>query len=176
MKKEYIIGLAILIIIAVAFYFVRLRPIGEDYSHITSFQECIDAGFPAMESHPRQCATPDGRTFVEEIEEERNEPVDLLDPVTDFNILDNFLVSEYTKHIYPVGYGRYNVIVDVDKPIDIRVYYRYPYYKIKDNKTSSALFDINLGENQNITVELITIKDITDVNVTVGIIQEERFE
>ena len=31
---------------------------------ISTFQECKDAGYPIMESYPEQCATPDGRTFV----------------------------------------------------------------------------------------------------------------
>jgi hypothetical protein len=34
---------------------------------ISSFQECIDAGYPVMESYPRQCRTSDGGYFVEEI-------------------------------------------------------------------------------------------------------------
>ncbi|MCK9360839.1 hypothetical protein M0Q28_01260 [Patescibacteria group bacterium] len=34
---------------------------------ITNFQQCADAGNPIMESYPRQCRTPDGRNFVEEI-------------------------------------------------------------------------------------------------------------
>ena len=38
------------------------------YSEISSFEECIAAGNPAMESHPRQCRTVDGKHFVEEIE------------------------------------------------------------------------------------------------------------
>ncbi|MEK6839529.1 MAG: hypothetical protein AABX72_01190 [Nanoarchaeota archaeon] len=33
---------------------------------INSFDECARAGYPIMESYPRQCATPDGRTFAEE--------------------------------------------------------------------------------------------------------------
>ena len=36
-------------------------------SSITNFEECIAAGNPAMESHPRQCKTVDGKHFVEEI-------------------------------------------------------------------------------------------------------------
>ena len=32
---------------------------------IDSFTDCIEAGFPAMESHPRQCRTDDGKYFVE---------------------------------------------------------------------------------------------------------------
>lgn len=31
---------------------------------INSFDECALAGYPIMESYPEQCATPDGRTFV----------------------------------------------------------------------------------------------------------------
>jgi hypothetical protein len=37
---------------------------------ITNFQECLDAGYPAMESYPRQCAVPGGDTFTEILEEE----------------------------------------------------------------------------------------------------------
>jgi len=31
---------------------------------ITTYKECVDAGFSIMKSNPEQCATPDGRTFV----------------------------------------------------------------------------------------------------------------
>jgi|LWDU01.1.fsa_nt_gi hypothetical protein len=34
---------------------------------ISNFEECIAAGNPAMESHPRQCRTSDGQHFVEDI-------------------------------------------------------------------------------------------------------------
>lgn len=37
----------------------------------TNFDECVDLGFPIQESYPRRCATPEGQTFTEEI----NEPV-----------------------------------------------------------------------------------------------------
>lgn len=35
---------------------------------ITNFEECTRAGYPVGESYPRQCWTPDGKHFVEEIE------------------------------------------------------------------------------------------------------------
>lgn len=37
-------------------------------SNIESFEECIAAGNPAMESYPRQCRTSDGKNFVEEVD------------------------------------------------------------------------------------------------------------
>ncbi len=39
---------------------------------IASFDECVAAGNPVMESYPRQCAAPGGDVFVEEISDEDN--------------------------------------------------------------------------------------------------------
>jgi hypothetical protein len=36
---------------------------------IDSFEECAAAGYPVMESYPAQCRTPDGRHFVQDVEE-----------------------------------------------------------------------------------------------------------
>ncbi len=36
---------------------------------VLSFADCAKAGYPVMESYPRQCKTLDGRTFAEEIAE-----------------------------------------------------------------------------------------------------------
>lgn len=33
---------------------------------VTDFESCIEAGFPIMESDPRQCRGPTGELFVEE--------------------------------------------------------------------------------------------------------------
>jgi hypothetical protein len=35
---------------------------------IESFEECARAGYPILESYPRQCRTPDGKSFTESIE------------------------------------------------------------------------------------------------------------
>ncbi|NQV88315.1 MAG: hypothetical protein HQ402_02045 [Parcubacteria group bacterium] len=52
----------ILISIAVWFY-------GEKKSMlaIQTFEECANNGYPVTESYPKQCKTPDGRSFVEDI-------------------------------------------------------------------------------------------------------------
>jgi len=34
---------------------------------VLSFEDCVKAGYPVIESDPRQCKTPDGRTYAEEI-------------------------------------------------------------------------------------------------------------
>ena len=35
---------------------------------ITNFDDCVKAGNPVMESYPRQCSTPEGEVFVEDVE------------------------------------------------------------------------------------------------------------
>ncbi|HLD64319.1 MAG TPA: Gmad2 immunoglobulin-like domain-containing protein [Candidatus Peribacteraceae bacterium] len=37
-------------------------------STIDSFEDCVAAGYPIMESYPEQCRTPDGRTFVRQLQ------------------------------------------------------------------------------------------------------------
>ena len=34
---------------------------------VNNFEECIAKGYPVLESYPRQCRTPDGKTFIEDI-------------------------------------------------------------------------------------------------------------
>ena len=65
----YILGLAIFFMISTISY----KDECPRSKYVHSFQECVDAGFPVMESYPRQCATNDGRHFVEEIEEEKQQ-------------------------------------------------------------------------------------------------------
>ncbi len=45
--------------------FVTSKPL--ESAVISNFEECAAAGYPVMESYPRQCRTPDGRLFVEAV-------------------------------------------------------------------------------------------------------------
>lgn len=65
--------LLIACVLAVAAYIIyeiapHLAP--ASISVVTNFEECAAAGNPVMESYPRQCNTPDGQHFVEEIGEQ----------------------------------------------------------------------------------------------------------
>lgn len=40
---------------------------------INSYEDCVAAGYPIMESYPEQCATPDGRFFTRDISGEIGE-------------------------------------------------------------------------------------------------------
>ena len=60
--RQIIIGVVVLLI-AGAFYFLG----GNQEPVVANFAECTAAGFPVMESYPRQCRTQEGQTFREDI-------------------------------------------------------------------------------------------------------------
>ncbi len=83
MKNFLIIILALSFLVfgaAVFFYYQEKNILNE----INSFEDCLTHGFPVMESHPRQCMTPDGRSFTEVLEEpaplERDDLIVLISP------------------------------------------------------------------------------------------------
>lgn len=57
-----IISGAIVVLLVAGYFFQQYK-----ISQINSFDECAKAGYPIMESYPARCATPDGRTFTQEI-------------------------------------------------------------------------------------------------------------
>lgn len=65
--RKIIITLVIIVILAGAIIFYFLNHQNASQKEITSFEECVAAGNPVMESYPSQCRTEDGRVFVEYI-------------------------------------------------------------------------------------------------------------
>jgi len=72
MKANLILIVLVLAVVGGALWFMtttnQQEPVvGIDDSKILSFADCEAAGYPVMESYPRQCRTADGRTFAEEL-------------------------------------------------------------------------------------------------------------
>ena len=69
--KQTVVIIAIAASVTLAGIVIWLNPfrLGQDgrVPSVSSFDECVRAGYPVMESFPRQCRTPDGRNFVEQI-------------------------------------------------------------------------------------------------------------
>ncbi len=55
--------------LAVSWKFFTPKEIQQLPPAVLSFEDCLRAGYPILESHPRQCKTPDGRTYAEELPE-----------------------------------------------------------------------------------------------------------
>ena len=61
--------LVALVIIAGLFFAFAANKGQQQLLSITNFEQCANAGYPVMESYPRQCRTPDGRTFTEVVDD-----------------------------------------------------------------------------------------------------------
>ncbi len=66
-----IVAVALVALLGVAIWSNAFRQEKDSVPIVTSFEECVQAGYPVMESYPRQCQTPDGKTFVERINTEQ---------------------------------------------------------------------------------------------------------
>ena len=66
-KTTTLLGIAVvLFVIAALLVSLSANTERQRIASITNFDECAAAGYPIMESYPERCATPDGRTFVNE--------------------------------------------------------------------------------------------------------------
>lgn len=87
--KKIIIAFAIIVLFILTLFFLRgsedtwlcqdgqwikhgnprvpRRASGCGEKEISNFDECVKAGYPVLESYPRQCQAPDSETFTEEI-------------------------------------------------------------------------------------------------------------
>src|SRR3989344_3568458 len=74
--KRLIILLGLIVLLLVGGVVYKILPMmgdpGDAGFIITSFSECADAGYAVMESYPRQCRTPNGQTFTEEIDNKKD--------------------------------------------------------------------------------------------------------
>ena len=66
-KKIFISWLIVFILGGVAIYLILFKPGEAPRPIINNFKECVSAGYPVLESYPRQCKTPDGKSFTEDI-------------------------------------------------------------------------------------------------------------
>lgn len=98
MKKiTIVITVVILLLVGWALYSTTRVPVNS--IKVSSFDECVNAGFPIMESYPRKCKDSNGITFTETIKEQLsyvNATVDLIkinSPIPGDKVANNFTIS-----------------------------------------------------------------------------------
>jgi len=69
-KKVITIGIIVVValVIIVGGIFLYQTNKEKQVKEVANFEQCAESGYPVMESYPRQCRTPDGRVFVEKID------------------------------------------------------------------------------------------------------------
>lgn len=65
--KKIIAYIVAVVVVVGGFLYMNNKYNTKEVPEVLSFEDCMNAGYPVMESYPRQCRTPDGRTFAEEI-------------------------------------------------------------------------------------------------------------
>ena len=67
-KKPIVIIIVFTMLIVGLFFVSRFNTMNKtNIEAISSFEECVAAGYPVMESYPERCKTPDGKTFTKQI-------------------------------------------------------------------------------------------------------------
>ena len=67
MREFVSLAVAALVLFITAWLLVELFPGPEAVIKVSSFEDCVAAGNPVMESYPRQCRSADGQLFVEDV-------------------------------------------------------------------------------------------------------------
>ncbi len=68
MKKSGVIIIVLVLVLLLSASAVSIDRLGKrSLIEVDSFVSCIEAGFPILESYPRQCKTPEGETFIESV-------------------------------------------------------------------------------------------------------------
>ncbi|MDB5265215.1 MAG: hypothetical protein JWN64_786 [Parcubacteria group bacterium] len=73
MKNVAIILGVLLVVLAIAFFVIGTKKAGTESGTATttpsvlSFKDCLSAGYPVTGTSPRQCKTPEGLTYAEEL-------------------------------------------------------------------------------------------------------------
>ncbi len=83
------IGVVVILIAGISYLSGSRAPVVE------SFAECVAKGFPVMESYPRQCKTPDGKAFREDIgnELEKDDLIRVSNPRPNTSITSPLIVK-----------------------------------------------------------------------------------
>lgn len=86
-----VLAIFVLIVFGLAFDIGR-----KDDTEPINFNECVQKGYPILESFPRQCRMPDGKVFVEKEDNVDNDKSDLIKvdmPLPNDNIKSPLLIS-----------------------------------------------------------------------------------
>jgi hypothetical protein len=67
MKTKFLLLVVLAIVVVATFiaYANKPKKSTTGVTAIKSFEDCVGAGYPVLESHPRQCRLPDGTTLIE---------------------------------------------------------------------------------------------------------------
>lgn len=130
---------------------------------ISSFEECVTAGHPVMETYPEQCAVPGGETFTRVLTEEEqaaldaaNEPepeeeVEEVEEVPDFGKITILSVMDADLHDYTTD------VEEDTKVIEVKI-------RIENTSNVKRGYDIYSFSAEDSTGEIIEALEVDEEN------------
>ena len=121
MKANLILAVLVIVAIGAALWFMTKpeeQAVVVNDSEILSFLDCEAAGYPVMESYPRQCRTKDGRTYTEEIP--APEPTYVNATADNIKVMSPTPGSVTGKPITVMGEARGGWYFEASFPIEVR--------------------------------------------------------
>ena len=148
MKKIIFIALIIFFAIIAALVFDIGR---RDNTEPVNFRECALLGYPILESYPRQCRIPNGKSFTEEVEQTPDNKNDLIK-------LDTPLPNETVKSpIIVSGMARGYWFFEASFPV-----------RLFDDKGKEIAVGIAQAEGEWMTTEFVPFKTTLNFEKTLG--------
>ena len=65
--SNIVVIIVVILIVALGWLFLQPKADKEAVPTVTSYEECVAAGYAVLESYPTKCQTPDGRTFTADV-------------------------------------------------------------------------------------------------------------
>ncbi len=112
--------LAVLGLAAVAYSVYDNKP--EQTASITSFEECVAAGYLIVETDPARCTTADGQTFTQSVDEPDEVPEEEEDPLENTMIIVDtpLMNATVSSPLHVEGQARGNWYFEASFPVELR--------------------------------------------------------
>lgn len=175
MRTRYLaLGVLGLGILLVALILIRPNFAVAPERVVTSFEECVNAGYPVMESYPRQCRVPEGALFVEKVDTVTEEPTPVpTPPLADFDRAVTLKIND-TKTFSDGLKLTLTEINDSRCAPDVQCIWAgelSPLFVVTGGNVGATPKEVRLGTTNNQSVTLsgytFTLKDATPTEATI---------
>jgi hypothetical protein len=140
MNKKILIFLLICVFLVFIYYSKPESNIVE----VSNFEECVAQNYSVMESYPRQCRTPDGETFVEDIGNE----IDKMDLISSYNPRPN---QEIFSPLFINGQARGYWFFEASFPV-----------KLLDGNGNEIAFTIAQAQDEWMTEDFVPFEAVLE--------------
>lgn len=135
--SNILIFIALIALVAVVWWDIARNSQVDEQATISTFEECVEAGNPVMDSYPQQCMDDEGNTFVDEVTPDEYSQ-DEVKPITEGVVMTGELICLQHRDVeeFETMECAFGLLADESEE----------YYALQDaDETQSMLHDIDVG-------------------------------